>query len=195
MNRARALATWCVIGGLGFAMAACSGETKTSPNNPKRSQITINDLMNSASEIGQSMAADLETLVRYDFGGERVAMFLGDIDNRTGTVSTDDFDVVQREVRAELFDNRFFRENVQLRETNLRLEELNAREGVGASGDPFAEMSDAGIDPAYVFYLNGDARKIDRQDETGFFLEMTLLRASNSEIVWTERYFVQYGGG
>jgi len=183
--------------GLGAIMIGGCAEPKTTSNNVKRNTITINDLREAAAETGQSLASDLTELVRYDFGGERVAMFLGDIDNRTQSVSTNDFDVVQRTMRSELYNNRFFRDNIQLRETGSRTQNLSNRERQ-ASGDPFAEedgFEGLKVDADYVFFLNGDARKLDRRDATGFFLEMTLTRESNGEIVWTNSYFVQYGEG
>ncbi|MEM1185366.1 MAG: hypothetical protein AAGI53_10250 [Planctomycetota bacterium] len=186
-----------VVIGLGAIVMGGCAEPKTTSNDVKRNTITINDLREAASETGQSLASDLTELVRYDFGGERVAMFLGDIDNRTQSVSTNDFDVVQRTMRSELYSNRFFRDNIQLRETGPRTQSLSNRERQ-ASGDPFAEedgFEGLKVDADYVFFLNGDARKLDRRDATGFFLEMTLTRESNGEIVWTNSYFVQYGEG
>jgi len=195
MNRTAATFGLSGLGLLAVAAGGCATEPVTTESEPK-AQITISDLRDSASQMGQSLAADLENLVRYDFGGERVAMFLGDIDNRTGSVSTNDFDIVQRQIRNEMFRNRYFRDNVELREASARMDAASARERDGGGGDPFGDnpgFQGLNVDPEFVFFLNGDARKLDRRDETGFFVEMTLTRESNGAIVWTQDYLVTYG--
>lgn len=196
MAHARTVTAVSTLCGLGLLAGGCASEPGTSSNNVKKEQITINDLLGSASDIGQSLAADVENLVRYDFGGERVVLYLGDIDNRTGTVSTNDFLLVQEEIRAEMFKNRYFRDNVQLRERGARTSQLSERERGGSGGplggsDGFQGLD---VDPDYVFFLNGDARKLERQDESGFFILMSMTRESTGEMVWQDRYFVQYGG-
>jgi hypothetical protein len=178
-------------------ISGCATEPSTSANNPRRDQITINDLRTAGDEVAQALAADLENLVRSDFGGERVALFFGDISNKTGSVPTTDFDVVRRQIRNEMFRNPYFRDNVQLREASSRARANSNREREGGSGDPFGGsegFQGLDVDPNYVFFLNGDARKLDRQSETGFFIEFTVTRESNAEIVFTNDYFVQYGG-
>lgn len=199
MSGARILSTVVAVSVSGFLlMGGCASEPTTRPASGPQAQPTINDLRASADSVGQALAADLENLVRYDFGGERVALFFGDIDNRTGTVPTTDFDVVRRSIRNQLFRNPYFRENVQLREGSQRARANSDREREGGGADPFGGGNEGfqgfDVDSNFVFFLNGDARKLDRQAETGFFIEFTVMREANAEIVFTNEYFIQYGG-
>ena len=181
----------------GTVLSGCATEPVTRPASGPRAQITINDLQTGGDVVGQALAADLETLVRHDFGGERVVLFLGDIENKTRTVPTGDFEVIARQIRNQMFQNPYFRENVQLREGGRRTAALSRRERTAGGDQSTLGGSDGfrglNVDADYVFFMNGNAYKLDRQNETGFYIEFSLDRESNSEIVFTKDYFVQYG--
>jgi len=178
--------------------AGCQApEPYTGPATGPRAQPAIEDELATSDRVAQALAADLQRLVDEDFGGARVVFMFGDIENNTGTVPTSEFDVIRRQIRNQLMKSGTFRDNVQVREFSARMRDISERERQGASepnrtGGMAGGISD--VAPDHVYFLNGNANRMARQRETAFYIEFTLTRESNSEIVFSQDYLARYGG-
>jgi PBP1b-binding outer membrane lipoprotein LpoB len=159
------------------------------------------DLASSSDVVAQSLAADIDRLVDQDFGGYRISLKFGDIENKTRHVATTDFEYVRDRIRSKLMSSRVIRDNVKFLEGRQRVEDLNAREN-GGGGDILNEGSGSGNAPAatnpqYTFYLNGNMYEVSRgsgQSATDlYYMKYQLTRASDGEIVFEKDYEVKYG--
>lgn len=153
------------------------------------------DLIEASDQVAMQLAADLDGLAREDFGGYRVTLILGDILNKSGTAPVEDFEVIQQRVKDKLLESRVFRENVKVVENRGRLERLNAEEIGDAPDDDLLqqapEASATDRNPAYTFYLLGDAYGVHRDSTHLYYITFKLVRADR-EVVFSKRYEVKY---
>ena len=79
-------------------------------------------------------------------------------------------------------------------ESRDRYEQVRIREE-GAS-DPLQRntgiTSNRVLNPAFTYYLNGNTFQLDRGTTRGYYFNFQLMRASDSEIVWSHKYEVTY---
>lgn len=126
-----------------------------------------------------------------EFQQYRSTIVFGDIVNKTGIVSTADFEAFRAGLRDKFINSRAIREKVRWIESRQRFEDLNKKE-LGGS-DLLQEGSGAGsrkINPEYTYYLNGDMYRVARGEDRVQMYSMTfnLMRASDSEIVLSKTY-------
>lgn len=176
--------------------AGCASEPKSSPMRGNVAQPKIDDMLTSGERAAEALAADLQRMINEDFGGRRVLLVLGDIDNRTGTVSTNEFDMLATRMRTNLRQSKTFRDNVMIVEKRARQAALSQRER-GGDSDPFAgggavRGGAEQVDPAFVFFLNGTAFRTPRAAESHFYINFELMRESNGEIVFANGYDIRY---
>lgn len=176
------------------ALTSCANQPETRAPTIERGEAPIQDLRAAAESIAQAFAADLQEMADRSFGDSRVVVLLGDIANKTGTMSTNDFEIVQRKIRQILNRDRLFRENVQLRETARRVRALSEKEREGRTSEPMRQFEGLNVDADKVFFLTGDAFMANRRGESLLYLEFTLVRESNAEMVFTREYEASYRG-
>lgn len=158
------------------------------------------DLDSAADEVAQALVLDLNRLAEEDFGDYRATVIFGDILNKTGTMSTNEFELVRSRIRSKLMGSRDVRNNLRFVEKSRRVQDLNEREYGGGEEDLLGEGRRAGNAPErtpkdYTFYLNGDANAIHRGSTKKYYLEFQLSRASDGELVFLKSYEMKYGKG
>ncbi len=154
------------------------------------------DLATASDAVAMAFAADLNRLSERDWGGYRVSLVFGDINNSSRAMATTDFEYVRERIKNKLMQSRMFRDNVKVVANRARMEELNRRE-YGEPDDPLQEGRPAvGVqrtDPAYTFYMNGDVYGVHRGTTHLYYLTFKLHRASDGEEVFAKDYEVKYG--
>ena len=171
---------------------------ETTPAEQGRGQMLTSDLAETADGVARALAVDIQRLADEDFGGYRVTVMLGDIVNKTGTMSTTEFEYVRSRIKSKLMQSGLVRDNVKFVERRQRIKDLNRREyGNDDDDDLLQEGSDDRVkvrrdNPEYSFYLNGEAYGIHRGSTKLFFVTFELQRAIDGEIVFNESYERKY---
>ena len=148
-------------------------------------------LMEASSQAAQTFVqelADLPEIGAQGAPGGRSVVILGDINNKTGIVSTDEFEMTKKRIRSDLINSRYVRSKVQWVENRARLANIAAREGVGDTEVP------AGPDayPAnHTFALNMDVFRINRGPVNQYYLEVHLTSFKTNEIILSKRYEIK----
>ena len=196
--------TW--IGVAGMAAAVLAGGCVTPPPGNPGGRIDVSqgtraeegsrlpttmELSEFRDQVAQQFVQDIMELP--EFSQYRSTVVFGDIMNKTGIVSTADFEAFRTGLRDRFINSRALREKVRWIESRQRWEDLNKRELGG--GDLLQEGTGASaaarkINPEYTFFLNGEFYRVARGEDRVQMYSMTfnLMRASDSEIVLNKTY-------
>ncbi|MFT5423554.1 MAG: hypothetical protein ACI89L_001334 [Phycisphaerales bacterium] len=175
------------------------GGCETQPNTypaPPRAQPSIDDMLSAGESASEQLAGDLQRLIDEDFGGSRVLLVMGDIDNQTRSISTSEFNLLADRMRTSLRRSKKFRDNVKLVEKAARQLALSDRERGGGAAQPGGDTPVTGgvsqTDAQIVFFLNGTAHRLSRPDGSYMYVNYELMRESDGEIVFAGDYDVRY---
>lgn len=145
-------------------------------------------LIEFSSQAPQRLTQDLAALpIIRDTPGP-VTVFLGDIDNRTGVVSSNDFEMAMSRMRNRLINSNVASSKIRWVERRARMQRLAERERV-ASGEYLADPED--YDPKTTYVLNGDFYRVGRGDTNQYYMQFNLVHFGSNQIVWTDDYDVK----
>lgn len=148
-------------------------------------------LMEFSDQVAQQFAQDLGDLPEIGAGGSRSTIILGDINNKTQIVSTDEFEMARSRIRNSLLSSKYVRSRVAWVENRARLASLAAREGVGTAANPAGPNA---YDPRNTFTVNMDVYRLSR-GQVGqvnqYYLEAQLVSFSSNEIIFSKRYEIK----
>lgn len=159
-----------------------SATTEAELDSPKVLPVSLIEFSDQAS---RRIVRDLVNLPRIRDNAGRVTVILGDINNKTGIVSSTEFELVTARLRNNLINSRTARGTLRFVERRARMQDLAAREGV-ASGQVLADPPD--YDPATTYALNGDFYRIGRGETNQYYMEVQLVHFASNEIVFSDRY-------
>lgn len=160
-------------------------------------QMLISDLASACDKIAAALARDIARIVDQEFGGYRVTVMVGDIRNKTGTMSTSEFEFVRERIKNKLVNSRMVTDNVKFVAGRQRMQALNEREYDEESEDLLQEGEDDGFtverpNREYAMFLNGDAFGIHRGSTKMFYVQFALHRASDGAEVFNNAYEQKY---
>lgn len=160
-------------------------------------QIYLADMREASDRMVDSLIKDLAELQQNELrqGGDyECTLVYGDIANKSRAMPTTDFEYVRERMRDMMLSSREFRKSFRVVESRDRYEQVRVREE-GAS-DPLQRntgiTSNRVLNPAFTYYLNGNTFQLDRGTTRGYYFNFQLMRASDSEIVWSHKYEVTY---
>jgi hypothetical protein len=164
---------------------------------PPPTQMRIDDLLAASDEAAQRFVRELGEMVKKDFGGYRVAVIIGDIENRSRSMPQSDFELIRQRLRSKLMSSDTLRDHVSFREKHERITRAARREVPRDNNDvlgdskatPTVELSN----PAHSYLLNVDADAVHRGPAKLFAVTFTLTRVSNKDIVFNKYFEVRYG--
>ena len=142
-------------------------------------------LVEFSDQASRRIVQDLIELPRIRDDAGRVTVILGDINNKTGIVSSTEFEVVTARLRNNLINSGTARGTLRFVERRARMIDLAAREGV-ASDQVLADPPDYNPDTTYA--LNGDFYRIGRGETNQYYMEVQLVHFASNEIVFSDRY-------
>jgi PBP1b-binding outer membrane lipoprotein LpoB len=142
-------------------------------------------LIEFSDQASRRIVQDLVKLPRIRDNAGRVTVILGDINNRTGIVSSTEFEVLTARLRNNLINSETARGTLRFVERRARMQDLAAREGV-ASDQVLADPPD--YDPATTYALNADVYRISRGETHQYYMEVQLVHFASNEIVFSDRY-------
>lgn len=190
---------WATGGACGPPEGESSGRISTHESTKaerKSGQMHTADLAGACDEVAMALAADLNRLAEEEFANYRITMIFGDLDNKSGTMPTADFEYVRERIKNKLINSRTFRDNVKFVEKRARIEDLNRQE-FAEKEDVLQEGKSGGVEikrdnPEYTFYLNGNTYGIHRGTTHLYYLSFKLHRATDTAEVFAKDYEVKY---
>jgi PBP1b-binding outer membrane lipoprotein LpoB len=163
-------------------------------------QMYIADLNDASDRIAEALMKDLvEELQHSELKGPdgqsyESTLVYGDIANKASRMPTSDYEVVRERIRDTLIGSREFKRHFRVIENYARWDQLKNRE-IGNTNDPLqrgGKNTGRNVNPDYTYFLNGNAFSIDRGTTKAFYLNFQLMRASDSEIVFSKKYEQTY---
>ena len=142
-------------------------------------------LVEFSDQASRRIVEDLVQLPRIRDDAGRVTVIIGDINNKTGIVSSTEFEVVLARLRNNLINSQVARGTLKFVERRARMQDLAAREAV-AEGEYVADPPN--YDPATTYALNGDFYRISRGETHQYYMEVQLVSFATNEIVFSDRY-------
>jgi len=142
-------------------------------------------LVEFSDQASRRIVRDLVNLPRIRDDAGRVTVILGDINNKTGIVSSSEFEMMTARLRNNLINSGAARGTLRFVERRARMQDLAAREGV-ASDQVLADPPD--YDPATTYALNVDVYRISRGETHQYYMEVQLVSFASNEIVFSDRY-------
>lgn len=149
------------------------------------SKVLPASLVEFSDQASRRIVQDLVELPRIRDDAGRVTVILGDINNKTGIVSSTEFEVVTARLRNNLINSGTARGTLRFVERRARMIDLAAREGV-ASDQVLADPPD--YNPNTTYALNGDFYRIGRGETNQYYMEVQLVHFASNEIVFSDRY-------
>lgn len=140
------------------------------------------DYMDFAEQLASALVADLPTVPAFN-QGVRSTIVYGDIMNKTGNISSAEFELVREKMKNHLMQSQSFRQNFRFLISKAQLEELRAME----TGPVGAAVGDR-IDQASTYFLNGTMYRVARGDTSLYLMTFQLVSFTTGEIVWTKDY-------
>lgn len=138
-----------------------------------------------SDQVAQRLAQDLAHIPQIRNAQGRVTVLVGDIENKTGIVSSNDFEFVRSRLRNELLGSRYVTDRIKFVARRARMSRIAERERVADEGY-YADPPD--YDPSTTFALNGDFYRVRRGDTNQYYMEFQLVHFATNEIVFSDRY-------
>lgn len=162
--------------------------TRAERNSP---QVTVTELTEFSDQVVSQLTEDLKTVPELN-QGYRATIVFGDMVNKTGIVSTTDFEAFRSRIRQKLLQSRMVLQNIRFVEDRAKLESLQNRE-FGGNRDILQEGARSGqgrqLNADYTFFLNGEFYRVNRDSRTEtsnyYGLSFNLMRANDGEVVWS----------
>lgn len=162
--------------------------TRAERNSP---QVTLTELTEFSDQVVAQLTADLKGVPDLN-RGYRSTIIFGDLVNKTGIVSTTDFEAFRSRTRSKLLQSGHVLQNIRFVEDRAKLEGLQDRE-FGGTRDVLQEGSrqtpSRQLNAEYTYFLNGEFYRVNREGRTEssnyYGLSFNLMKATDGEVVWT----------
>lgn len=185
---------------LSLSLAGCTPPVgqdnfRVEPTNTTRAErydtrVTTTELTEFSDQVVAQLTEDLKAVP--ELNEVRVTVVFGDLENKTGIVSTTDFEAFRSRIRQKLLQSRLVLQNIRFVESRSKIEALKRRE---QSRDrdllqEGARTTTPELNEEYTFFLNGEFYRVARdgvRSETSQYygLSFNLMRMSNGELVWS----------
>ncbi len=195
MNRSTRMGLMLALGALVMVAGGCVSDRGSSggrigiheTTEPEwdSSKVQPVSLVEFSDQAAGRIVEDLVLLPRIRDEAGRVTVILGDINNKTGIVSSTEFEVVTARLRNKLINSGPARGTMRFVERRARMQDLAAREAV-AEGEFVADPPN--YDPQTTYALNGDFYRISRGETHQYYMEVQLVHFASNEIVFSDRY-------
>ncbi|MFW6060513.1 MAG: hypothetical protein ACODAQ_10035 [Phycisphaeraceae bacterium] len=177
--------------GLSLVLAACDnpprgaragrvGMTDVTTEEARSGRILPGALIEFSDQVAEEMAADIAGIPRVRDTEERVTVVLGDIENNTGVVSTNDFEMMMHRMRNRLNNQPPTQEKLRFVERRGRMLDLAQREGVAREDGTTGPDA---YDPETTYALNGTVYRVGRGSVNLYYMDVQLTHFASNELV------------
>lgn len=191
MNKRRCVMLTLTLAGLAFSTAVgCESPqsrvpvSETTPEEERFKKVQPATLIEFSDQVPAALTQALADIPEIRNAPHKATIILGDLNNKTGNVSSNEFELVQRRIRNTLLQSQFARDNMQWVESRARMAQIAAREAVGSSPE---EAGPPAYDPQTTFVLNGDFFRIERGRINEYYMEFKLVHFQTNVIVFADR--------
>lgn len=141
-----------------------------------------------SDEAAQQLVQDLPSLRHIRDTDGRVTVILGDLNNQTRVVSTNDFEMMQRRLRANLLRSGAATDKLAFVEQRARMQNIAQRERVASDGF-LADPED--YDPQTTYALTGNFYRVNRGGTNQYYMDFQLVHFATNEIITGPMYEVK----
>jgi len=187
----RVLLATAVVGSLLFA-AGCTGKSGrigtmgTTEAEARDRRVVPVVLFEFSDAVPRRLAQDLANLPVLGASQGPATVTLGDINNKTQIVSTDEFELMARRIRSSLINATPAGDKLVFVENRSRVQSLAQREQVASSqGVPAGPDN---YDPQNTYALNADVYSIARDNTVVYYMEVQLVHFASNQIVFSDNY-------
>jgi len=145
-------------------------------------------LIEFSDEVPRALVQDLSNSPKLADAPRPIVVLMGDINNKTGVVSSDEFELVASRIRSNLINSSAQDELVFL-ERKARVSRLAEREGVVNPDTGTSERALLSADETYL--LSGDFYRVGRSNTNLYYMEFMLVNIQTTELVFSNRYEVK----
>lgn len=180
-----------------FLLAACDspppgvragrrGATDVTAEEAESRRILPGALIEFSDQVAEQMAADIADIPRVRDTDDRVTVILGDIENNTGIVSTNDFEMMMHRMRNRLNKEPATKSKLRFVERRARMLDLAQREGVAREDGTTGPDA---YDPETTYALNGTIYRVNRGSVNLYYMDVQLTHFASNELV--EQFFYE----
>jgi PBP1b-binding outer membrane lipoprotein LpoB len=162
--------------------------SETTPAEAHSNQNSLATLTQFSDTAAMQIAEEIDGLPGSNPANkEKWVICLGDIENKTTSTPTSDFELFQKRLRSQLVNSKRIRENYTIVESRQRMEALlkrNQPQGTPdllQEGDRSAQVNT--YDPNHTYVLNGSFLEADRGNTAQWLMEFQLVNLQSGEIV------------
>jgi hypothetical protein len=137
--------------------------------------------MEYCDQVAQAVTRRLADIQQIRDAGQRVTVLVGDINNKTTNVSSNEFELLRSRIRSDLINSQYVRDRISFVEGRARMGSIAAAEGVTS---PVPLNRDARV----TFALNGDFYRINRGAVNQYYFEFQVVHFLTNEIVFSEKF-------
>lgn len=160
----------------------------TTPAEAHSAKILPTALIEFSDQVPRKIVEDLNNLPIISKTKGPVTVLLGSMVNKTGIVSTREFQMAANRLRSKLINSNIAREKLHFVMSRSRMQQLAAREHVASQGDT-AEPED--YDPNTTYVLLGKFFRIARGNTNQYYMQFQLVHFGTNQIVFSNSYMVK----
>jgi hypothetical protein len=151
-------------------------------------KITPVSLVEFSDQASQRLAQDIGAMPEIrglNDAGKRATIVIGDINNKTGVVSSNDFEMMRSRMRQNLLTSNYARDRMKFVTERARTAAIRERERIGSNEN---NAEPANYDADSTFILLTDVYRVARGNTNRYYMEFQLTAAASNEIIWSDRY-------
>lgn len=155
--------------------------SETTPGENPSAGIPLTSLTEFADQAAAQLVSDLNKIPEISQYDKRSTVIMGDINNQTQVVPTNDFTMFRSRLRQFLSNSTRASNQLRFQESRASFDALRQREaprGVNVT------KGEATVDEDHVFLLNGDFYRAARNDTSMYQMSFRLIRFSDGVSVW-----------
>lgn len=162
--------------------------TDTTKAEWKSPQVTPTALTEFSDQVAQQLAYDLSSIPELN-GATRVNVVFGNIENKTGIVSTSDFEAFRTRIRQQLMQSRNVNNKIKFIANKSQVDSVLERE-TSRGGDLLQDGSRperADFNRDYTYFLQGEMYRVARGNDSVnlYMMSFNLTSARDGGIIWT----------
>lgn len=188
----------CPVAALTLSLALLSGcqerqyrldPTETTEWEAQDARILPASLIEFSDQAAENIVRKLSTLPLIAETPGQVTVILGDMNNKTQIVNTNDFEMMAQRLRNNLLNSSIAADKLTFVEARQRVSQLANKERIaGVTGD----IADPAAYPADRTYaLTGDFYRVARGPMNQYYMQFQLVSFANNQIVWSDRMDVK----
>lgn len=160
---------------------------RQTPAERESRKIHPNALIEFSDQAAQRIAQDISEIPEVRNVPGRVTILVGDINNKTEIVSSNDFEMMRSRLRNNLLQSQYVKDKLKFVERRARMSAIRDRELVGPDQ---GNAEPPNYDANTTFALNGDFYRVARGAgrTSMYYMEWQLVHFGTNEIVFSDRY-------